>query len=152
MTVEELEQMIGHLNWKDFEKTDAAEITLLPPAPANVQREPPVRFVMRVGLHMNRPAQVIIAMGHFVRLRAAPEYEGYELARLDPGDPDNSLYDGLVAIAGTNNIEKKAKWRPPLKLFGNMSEIVNATIRNMTGQLAANMKRNNNLLMRLIKK
>lgn len=107
MTVEELERLISSITWDDFEKTDLGEFTVgyVPPG----EQEPLfIKFSMRVGLHMNRPFQVVIADKQFVRLRAAPAYTGHVLKRLFAADPNYCLYTPRVRT-GFNS---RPLWQP----------------------------------------
>ncbi len=61
-------------------------------------------FAMRVGLHLKRPTQAIMAAGQFVRMRSAGNATGRDLKVLDPAMPGNCLYGGssLNALADKN--------------------------------------------------
>jgi len=107
MTIDELEQLISNLTWEDFEKTDWGELTIgyVPPH----QKEPIfIKFCMRVGLHMNRPFQAVIAVSQYVRLRAAPQYTGYKLHRLNASHPSGCWYTPRIR-AGS---ESRPLWKP----------------------------------------
>jgi hypothetical protein len=99
-----LEKGLGERTFADFEKATKGEMDLH--TGLTFRR---TRFKMRVGLHLNRPTQAIIAEGQFVRMRAAPEYADYELRVLDAQKPDSCLYEQLVAVVGKHT---DRRWRP----------------------------------------
>ncbi|RPI87193.1 MAG: hypothetical protein EHM40_23150 [Chloroflexi bacterium] len=106
MTIDELERLISHVTWDDFERTDLGEFTVgyVPPR----EMEPVfIKFCMRVGLHMNRPFQAVIADNQFVRLRAAPEYNNHNLKRLVAAHPAACLYTPRVRTG-----VQRALWNP----------------------------------------
>lgn len=86
--IEELERILGqfHYTWEHFEANECGEIKIKDPMWGENT------FKMRIGLHMGRPTQAIMAIGSFVKLRAAPKYGQYVLAKLDPQYPDDCLY------------------------------------------------------------
>jgi hypothetical protein len=104
-TVEELEIMIAHLSWSDFEKTENGnmQVFYLPPLvpkkdmeyiqpsiiPGNTYE---VLFCMRVGTMFDRPIQAIMAQGQFIRTRKAEWVGNRPLHKLDPKNPNGSLY------------------------------------------------------------
>jgi len=146
-TIEEIERAMHHqkdMTWAHFESTARGEI----PLHFKGFRER-ILIRMRVGLHMGKPMQALIADDKFIRMRAAPEYENYKLLKLDPLFPDKCLYsDNRVWVSKGHKF-----WKPYLKsdwsIYGSM---VTATLRNRTGQLAQNLSRNNAALLRLTKK
>ena len=108
MTIDELERLISNLTWEDFEKTDRGEFTVgyVPPN----QSEPIfIKFYMRIGLHMNRPFQAVLADNQYVRLRAVPEYANHKLERLDAARPTTCLYSPRTIYPGN---EGRPFWKP----------------------------------------
>jgi len=51
-----------------------------------------IEFKMRIGLHMKRPTQAVMALGQFVKLRRANEYGRFKLKNLTPEAPDTCVY------------------------------------------------------------
>jgi hypothetical protein len=143
-TIEEIERAMRlqkDMTWAHFESTIRGEI----PLHFKGFRER-ILIKMRVGLHMGKPMQALIADDQFIRMRAAPEYADCKLTKLDPLFPDKCLYiDNRVFTS------KGHKFWKPYKNW-NLSDIVNTTLKNRTGQLAQNLSRNNSLLLRLTKK
>lgn len=76
-----LREVIAHVPWEDFSKINNGTI-----------RVENIDFKLRVGLHMKRPMRAIIAIGQFVRVKAAPEFAEYPLKLLTPDAPDTCLY------------------------------------------------------------
>ena len=107
LVIPALEQALGERAFANFEETTKGEILLN--TGLTFRR---TKFKMRIGLHLNRPTQAIIAEGHFVRMRAAPEYADYELKVLDANNPDNCLYEQLIAeVAGKSG----GGWLPRIR-------------------------------------
>jgi len=102
-----LEKALGERSFPDFEQAPKGQIDI---HAGSFKR---TKFKMRIGLHLQRPTQAIIADGHFVRMRAAPEYVDYELKVLDANNPDNCPYEQLVAEVGSFTGKR---WRPVLAL------------------------------------
>jgi len=98
-----LRELIAHIHWDEFSKLNNGTIELQG-----------IQFKLRVGLHLGRPTQVIIAEGQFIRMRAAPEYADHELKVLDAKNPDNCLYEQLTAEIA--EVDKpwlvRSEWKP----------------------------------------
>ena len=92
LVIPALERALGERSFANFESDAKGELLLN--TGLTFKR---TKFKMRIGLHLNRPTQAIIAEGHFIRMRAAPEYADYELKVLDANHPDNCLYEQLIA-------------------------------------------------------
>lgn len=99
-----LEKALGERTFIDFEQITKGEMQL------HAGGFGRTTFKMRVGLHLGRPTQAIIAQGCFVRMRAATEYADYELKVLDANNPDVCLYEQLVAEVGQPGLAER--WRP----------------------------------------
>ena len=121
---------VDDLTWQDFEATLDGKLW--------IENDP---FYMRVGRFMGRPMQVIQSPTQFIRMRLAPEFEGHALKILNPQDPYICTYPKFNQELG---------WFPP-KSASKLSDIVTATLRNRTGELANSLTRNNALLKRLTK-
>lgn len=100
--LEELQKWFDglHYSWELFESVETGQIL---PGVCSIENCPhcsvsgqaPPMLRMRVGLHMGRPTQAIMAEGHFLRIRAArPEFAVAYLKKLDPQYPDTCLYLG----------------------------------------------------------
>ena len=76
-----LREISGHVHWDEFSKVNNGTIEL-----------EGIPFKLRVGLHLKRPMRAIIAMGQFVRVKAASEFIGYQLKKLTPEAPDTCMY------------------------------------------------------------
>lgn len=100
-----LEKALGDIPFSKFEEETRGELRLR--TGLGLRH---TKFRMRVGLHLGRPTQAIIAEGVFVRMRAAPEYADFELKVLDANNPDVCLYEQLVAEVGKPGLTKA--WRP----------------------------------------
>jgi len=90
LSLEELHSLLKPYNWDDFEATQDGYLPIAQ-QPADPEG---ISFYMRVGLHMKRPMQVIIAEGNFVRMRAEkrwPEWQP-QFKTIDPKNPKESLY------------------------------------------------------------
>jgi hypothetical protein len=82
-----LEKMIEPLDWDDFQAIPDGNIHYWN------ERTGTVCFYYRVGLHMKRPMEAIMAKGQFIRFRPAPDLANFHLERLDPDNVNNCLYD-----------------------------------------------------------
>ncbi|RPI87191.1 MAG: hypothetical protein EHM40_23140 [Chloroflexi bacterium] len=101
-----LEKGLGERTFADFEQASRGEIDLH--TGLTFRR---TKFKMRVGIHLGRPTQAILAEGQFVRMRSAPEYADYELKVLDAKNPDSCLYEQLVAEVGKPGLIRSS-WKP----------------------------------------
>jgi len=99
MTVEELEEMINDLRWEHFESEMWGQIQISK-----------IIFAMRVGLHMDRPTQAVMAEGQFVRMRSADYWKDFMLTKLDP----DRLYESLYFLRGGQSVNSAMDtlWRP----------------------------------------
>jgi len=95
LPVEELEALIKDLRWEHFEADPLGQIQV-----GNKL------FCMRIGIHMNRPVQAIIADGQFVRMRSAEFYDDKKLHKIDPDRLAECLYMDAQQQAYW------PKWRP----------------------------------------
>lgn len=126
--VEQLREMIKGLSFKDFEKRASGNIYKCG-----------IRFHMRIGLHMRRPSQVIMACGKYVRIHPYQTALN-NLIRLNPEEPDSALYDNTSSF----------RWKPTR--YPNLGEIISTTLKNRSAELAANMGRNNAAFARLTRR
>lgn len=85
--IEALEKMIELYTWEDFEATEQGRILV-------VNRQwGSIPYFMRVGLHLNRATQAIMACGQFLRMRPVTEGDGWrKLKKLYPSNPNACLY------------------------------------------------------------
>jgi hypothetical protein len=97
-----LQKALGETTFSKFEENPKGELKIH--TGLNFRA---TKFKMRVGLHLGRPTQAIIAEGQFVKMRAAPEYADYELRVLDANNPDACLYEQLIAEVGPTK-----RWNP----------------------------------------
>lgn len=148
-TAEEIEREMRRskgMTWAHFESNNRGEI----PLRLKGFRET-ILIRMRVGLHMGKPMQALIADDQFIRMRSVPEYESYSLNKLEPEWPDKCLYkpSGLGYLTSGKNLKI---WKPVKQGAGMMGEIISTTMRNRTGQLSQNLARSNAMLLRMTKK
>jgi len=106
LTVDDLQALIEHLDWDDFQRTEHGVIYVYVPYVRD-KAESLIRYSYRVGLHFKRPMEAIMAKGEYIRMQAAPQYEfSGPLGRLDPENVDGCLYTGFkngIMLSG---------WRP----------------------------------------
>lgn len=133
------------MSWAHFESTNRGEI----PLRSKGFRET-ILIRMRVGLHMGKPMQALIADNQFIRMRSAPEFEGCSLNKLEPEWPDKCLYEasGLDYLTSDKNVKI---WKP-MKLFPDFEAVVSSTLKNRTTVLAQSLVRNSAMLLKLTKK
>ena len=133
-TPEKLKKLLPKwASWEAFEDTDDGNIEI---------------FSMRVGTHLGRPTQAVMAEGHFLKIRARPDFAGYQLKRLDPSNPDECLYPPR---ANKMYIPSQAKlWRPKNTEL-NLSDLASATLRSRTAALVNNLTKSNALLQTILK-
>ena len=147
-TAEEIEREMRRakgMTWAHFESNNRGEI----PLRLKGFRET-ILIRMRVGLHMGKPMQALIADDQFIKMRSVPEYEGYSLNKLEPEWPDKCLYIKDKGIWPTKN---EKFWKPEKRVAGfGLNYLVQTTVRNRTGQLAQNLARSNAMLLRMTKK
>jgi hypothetical protein len=94
-TIEQLDKLISHYDWSDFENDRLGIIPI--PHPALLAS---IRFTMRVGLYFGEPTQAIMACGKFIRMRPAQGFDKktYVLKELDP-----------------DNIRLLRNWKPDIR-------------------------------------
>lgn len=113
--VEELEALIKDYRWEHFEADPLGQIQV-----GNKL------FCMRVGIHMDRPVQAIIADGQFVRMRSADFYKDKQLQKIDP----ERLAECLYVEGPASNIPMWPRWRPFImdqnKLLGAQQQMAAA--------------------------
>lgn len=95
---------VKNLDWLGFESKDDGEIEI-----------DDQLYWMRVGLHFQRPMQAIMTWGKFVKMRAAPVWDGWPLLILNPNrGPDNCFYHissyGLISDGLSPSIHRT--WKP----------------------------------------
>ena len=95
LSLEELHSLLKPYNWDDFEATQDGYLPIAQ-QPADPEG---ISFYMRVGLHMKRPMQVIIAEGNFVRMRVEKRWLEWQpqFKTIDPKNPKESLYEKISA-------------------------------------------------------
>lgn len=107
----ELADLINDISWDDFRRTEAGDIWVH--IPSLFDKGGLIKFCYRVGLHLKRPMEAIIAKDQFVRMRSSKEFETFELCRLDAERPDDCFYmevPGQLMAQGPIN----QRWRPKL--------------------------------------
>lgn len=97
VAVENLSRIAEDTPWEAFEAMPDGRLVLFDRAQTMLEDEEGVDrrgwvFDMRYGLHMNRAAQAIMSCGHFIRFRLRSDWENYALQKMDPSNPDASLY------------------------------------------------------------
>lgn len=68
-------------------------------------------FSMRVGLHLQRPTQAVMAAGQFIKMRSAGNATGRKLKVLDPNMPNRALYK-MGSLGDLTPGETKGCWHP----------------------------------------
>ena len=87
MNCEQLQAMVENVDWEQFREPNDGNLHVW-------DGQQLIRFAYRIGLHLKRPMQAVMAKGHFIKMVAVPEFEPYYLARLDPENVDATLYKG----------------------------------------------------------
>ena len=106
MNTQELEQMIADIEWEQFQE----------PTDGNIYfwHLGKIKFCYRIGAHFKRPMEAIMAQGQFIRMRAAPHYEHFELKRLDPDNVDKCLYFRTNIPLSYTPVYADKDWSPKL--------------------------------------
>ncbi len=93
ITHERLSEMIAAVPWGSLEKIDDGHFMMIDTQSIDDEfGESVYDFYLRVGLHMGRPVQVVMANGNFMRFRGGMKWEAYPLKQLNPKKPLESLY------------------------------------------------------------
>ncbi len=90
ISLEELHKLAEPYSWDDFEDTNDGHIKV----PLGSTDPLGQSFYMRVGLHMKRPMQVLIAEGNFIRMRSEKRWPEWlpQFKQLDPKEPSGCIY------------------------------------------------------------
>lgn len=108
----DLADLINDISWDEFRQTDEGNIWVHAPT---LFDETLVKFSYRVGLHLKRPMEAIMAQGLFIRMRGTKDYDAFELSRLDPENPDTCYYSNQPYYnPNTDSLTKVMykRWQP----------------------------------------